>query len=274
MPITAQFLKNIMTEARPIIERQMDDAKLIAGFRTVVANNGGDWGALKALIKAHIEDENDETGDGKRVQKILEKADSSTAYADMLGLANMNEKNFSDDQSSDPVAAKLVEQVAKGMQTAAGRAALVTALDVMIEREEAETNSPETATRLGQDVQSPRQCTSAPENLDVTAGETATNSETHQRPSNNDEPSPEAGPQAEASLAGTGTGTLAGREGRSEGEAASADLPTDFQPPAFLTKQKTIADYRPHCLHPEACGASGLNHCYRCAKAAGDVEAA
>ncbi|RWF41612.1 MAG: DUF2312 domain-containing protein [Mesorhizobium sp.] len=43
----------------------------------------------------------------------------------------------------------------------------------------------------------------------------------------NDEPSPEAGPQTEASLAGTGTGTLADREGRIEGEAASADLPAN-----------------------------------------------
>lgn len=269
MPITAQFLKGIMTEARPIIERQMDDAKLIAGFRTVVANNGGDWGALKALIKAHIEDDNDETGDGKRVQKILEKADSSTAYADMLGLANMNEKNFSDDQSFDPVAAKLVEQVAKGMQTAAGRSALVTALDVMIEREEAETNSPETATRLGQDVQSPRQCTSAPENLDVTAGETATNEpETAAEVAGDYLREPVAAEQGQIIREGD-----APREtGRLGGVASSPD--TDFQPPAFLTKQKTIADYRPNCLNPEACCASGLNHCFRCAKAAGDAEAA
>lgn len=50
--------------------------------------------------------------------------------------------------------------------------------------------------------------------------------ETHQRPSTNDEPSPEAGPQAEASPAGNGAGTLADREGRHDGEAASVDLPT------------------------------------------------
>lgn len=43
----------------------------------------------------------------------------------------------------------------------------------------------------------------------------------------NDEPSPEAGPQAEASHSqDTGVGTLADREGRHEGEAASVDLPT------------------------------------------------
>mgnify|MGYP000978116410 CR=1 FL=1 len=104
MAVTAQFLKNIMTEARPIIERQMSDAKLIAGFRTIVASNGGDWGALKALIKAHVEDENDETGAGKRVQKIVDKADDTAAYADMLGLANMNEKNFSAGSSSGRIA--------------------------------------------------------------------------------------------------------------------------------------------------------------------------
>lgn len=95
MSITSKFLKDIMIEARPIIERQMNDAKLIAGFREVVANAGGDWGALKALIKAHVEDENDETGEGRRVQKIRDRADDTSAYADMLGLANMNENNFS-----------------------------------------------------------------------------------------------------------------------------------------------------------------------------------
>lgn len=98
MPVTSTMLKNIVAEARPIIERQLNDAKLIAGFRDLVTANGGDWSALKALIKAHVEDENDETGNGKRVRKILDKADSSTAYADMLGLANMNEKNFSQEE--------------------------------------------------------------------------------------------------------------------------------------------------------------------------------
>jgi hypothetical protein len=44
---------------------------------------------------------------------------------------------------------------------------------------------------------------------------------------------------------------------------------TQFDPPAFLIKDqpaKTIRDYRPHCQKPDACGASGLKHCYSCAK--------
>lgn len=60
----------------------------------------------------------------------------------------------------------------------------------------------------------------------------------------NDEPSPEAGPQAEASLAGTGTGTPADREGRIDGEAASVDLPTisDFDQIVALWGALTVED--------------------------------
>jgi uncharacterized protein (UPF0335 family) len=90
--------------------------------------------------------------------------------------------------------AKLVETIAAGVQTEVGRAALIAAVDILIAREEEEG--------------------------------------THERPSTNDEPSPEAGPQAEASPAGTGAGTLADREGRHEGEAASFGLPTNSEIPS------------------------------------------
>lgn len=101
--LSSKFLKDIMTEAYPIIQRQLEDAKVIASFRELVTANGGDWSALKALMKAHVEDSLDDSGEGKRVRKILDKADSSNAYAEMLGLANMNEKNFiaGDDEQED-----------------------------------------------------------------------------------------------------------------------------------------------------------------------------
>ena len=171
------------------------------------------------------------------------------------------------------------------------------------------------------------------EEFDPETGETTeheqpeTAHETHERPSTNAEASPEADPQAEAFQShGTGAGTLAGHEGRSEGEEASVLLPTnppsaatpasgtispssdsqgvtggnpsepspdagaEDEPapagrknaqseqaahhfyddvPAFLKQdqpRKTMADYRPHCQHPEACAASGLQHCYSCSK--------
>ena len=90
--LTSTQLRQVTDEARPIIERQLDDALKLAGLRDVVAAAGGDWSQLKALIKAQIKDE--EAGDGKHVRKVLEKADYALAYADMLGL-NLNEENFS-----------------------------------------------------------------------------------------------------------------------------------------------------------------------------------
>lgn len=60
-----------------------------------------------------------------------------------------------------------------------------------------------------------------------TAGINASRKNAPEGPQLNDEPSPEVGPQAEASQSqDTGVGTLAGREGRREGEAVSAGLPT------------------------------------------------
>ena len=94
--LSSNQLKEIVSEVRPIIERQLDDAERIAGIRDMVAANGGDWSALKALIKAQIQDERDDAGDGKRVRKILDKAEFSAGYADMLGWSNMNEQNFSE----------------------------------------------------------------------------------------------------------------------------------------------------------------------------------
>ena len=90
--LSSEALKKIEAEARPIIERQLEDALKLAGLRDVVAAAGGDWSQLKALIKAQNKDE--EAGDGKHVRKVLEKADYALAYADMLGL-NLNEENFS-----------------------------------------------------------------------------------------------------------------------------------------------------------------------------------
>lgn len=91
--LSSTELKQIASEARIVIERQLADAEIIAGLRDVVAEKGGDWSALKALIKAQVQDEQDDSGEGKRVKKLVAKAACSTEYADMLGL-NMNEENY------------------------------------------------------------------------------------------------------------------------------------------------------------------------------------
>lgn len=125
--LTSAQLKQITAEARPIIERQLDDALKLAGLRDVVAAAGGDWSQLKALIKAQIQDE--ETGDGKRVRKILDKAEYANAYADMLGLSafsKMNEENFfeGDIPEHDAEGVIIEPQPAMAAQTAGSETAV------------------------------------------------------------------------------------------------------------------------------------------------------
>lgn len=67
----------------------------MAALRDLATAKGLDWSQIKALVKAQVQDEQDEAGDGKRVKRIIDKAEAASAYADMLGLGNLNEKNFS-----------------------------------------------------------------------------------------------------------------------------------------------------------------------------------
>lgn len=149
--LTSAQLKKIVTETRPLIEQQLDLTEQIAGLREVVTSAGGDWSQLKALVKAQIQDERDEVGDGKRVRKILDKADYAQGYADMLGLApKMNEKNSFADGDSDPAFDEWLEEVAdrvdpdlliqiiEGSKTAAGRQIIMAAIKVVKEDRAAE----------------------------------------------------------------------------------------------------------------------------------------
>lgn len=86
---TLDALRDIWTEARPYVEQQLEAAEVIKGFREAATAKGLEWSSVKALIKAQIQDEKD---GGDRVQKLVEKSEFTTAYADMLGL-NLNEEN-------------------------------------------------------------------------------------------------------------------------------------------------------------------------------------
>lgn len=98
------------------------------------------------------------------------------------------------------------------------------------------------------------------------------------------QPSPSANvPPAQNASSRSDVGQAGSIAGHSSGEFAqqSADLPwignepevgkaasvtlSQSEIPAFL--RKTIADYRPNCLHPDMCAASGLRHCNACQKA-------
>lgn len=125
--LTSEQIRKIRAEARPFIQRQMEDAKVIAGFRDVVTTAGGDWGALKAVIKAEIQDEDDDSGEGKKIGKVVGKAEWTRIYADMLGLSNMNEKN-SFAEGVDSIDPQLLAMLVEGSQTEVGRTIIFAAL--------------------------------------------------------------------------------------------------------------------------------------------------
>lgn len=85
-------LKQIAKEARPVVVDGLKIAKQLASFGKLCRDKGIDWAQLKALLKAEHKDGED---GGDRVEKIIEKADFATAYADMLGIAKMNNEIIS-----------------------------------------------------------------------------------------------------------------------------------------------------------------------------------
>lgn len=91
---TSDALREICTEARPLIEQHLDIAAQLVALRELATAKGLEWSSVKGLLKAQIEDERDESGDGKRVKRIVEKAEFASAYADMLGF-NLNEESIS-----------------------------------------------------------------------------------------------------------------------------------------------------------------------------------
>jgi hypothetical protein len=82
-PITAKDLQDLREASVPSIRAMIDAAVILAGARTTATQKGIDWSQFKALLKAEILDGDD---DGERVSNILKKADTATAYADMLGI--------------------------------------------------------------------------------------------------------------------------------------------------------------------------------------------
>jgi hypothetical protein len=83
---TAADLRQISEAARPSIRAALDIAEELGAIRDAATAKGIDWSQLKSLLKAQEQDARDGMGEGKRVARILEKADYASSYADMLGL--------------------------------------------------------------------------------------------------------------------------------------------------------------------------------------------
>ena len=247
---TSDALREIFTAARPLVEQWLDVAEQIGALREVATNKGLDWSQVKALLKAQIQDERDEAGDGKRVRRIVEKAEFASAYADMLGLANMNEKKyFADDSAKVEVgipATLPAHDAVTGEIRNEPEAAAEVAGDYLREPAAAEQgqivregDAPRETGRFGGDASSP--------DTEYQDGEAAPLSD-----------------------------GLAGPACAQDAEAANtkpAPIPAeDFTPPAFLLKE--AKPLRPHCQRPDLCGGYGKVHCGTCERAAKAKEAA
>lgn len=124
-------IRNIATEARPVVERWLDAAEQLAAFGEVCRDQGIEWSPIKALLKASILDERDEGGEGKKVKALVEKADNAVAYADILGLSrNLTNVNFSSGRPSSarsPTVADPVSEESIGTPIVSSRSTTRTA---------------------------------------------------------------------------------------------------------------------------------------------------
>lgn len=163
------------------------------------------------------------------------------------------------DEPEAETSPKLVATVATAMQTKAGRAALLTAVDVMIEREE--RFDPTTGEILDDAPRADGGANIVTKHTEIAA---ASQGEAEV-------------PSAEAETAGANEGgenvdrsaTRAGLEGgpvNLEPSGPEAERATSFtvKPPSPL---------RPHCRNPgETCGGYGRDHCHTCKKAMREQE--
>lgn len=90
MTITREFIQGIRESEQSFLRQSIELGKHFADVRKRVADEGGDWSVLKAILKAEILDEEG----GEHVKKILERVSNGAGYADLLGL-DVNKKNFS-----------------------------------------------------------------------------------------------------------------------------------------------------------------------------------
>ncbi|QGJ74714.1 GapR family DNA-binding domain-containing protein [Sinorhizobium meliloti] len=164
------------------------------------------------------------------------------------------------------VSAKLVETIAAGVQTEVGRAALIAAVDIMIEREEQEIatsaggESEEVAKNAVASASGPdeKRATNSPEQVPefLTKAEEEAEAKGAVTIDTVSRANEESGRQR-----ASGAGPADGRQhGGGDPLAAAGD-----HAPSFIAKPKYVL--RPNCRNPEACGGYGANHCHPCQKA-------
>ncbi|RVK37656.1 DUF2312 domain-containing protein [Sinorhizobium meliloti] len=192
-----------------------------------------------------------------RKQDADERAEQEAILDTYLHALGMIQFDMFEEPEAE-ISAKLVAQVATGLQTQAGRAALLTAVDIMSEREQ--RFDAETGEIL---VDAPR--SDGGLNIVTKHTEIATASQ-----GGTESPSPDA----ELSSAGANAGGGYVESSAERASVANVASGPDEKQRAPLFTDKPPSTRRPHCLDRAGCGSYTEEHCAPCKAAMQEREQA
>ncbi|RVJ93107.1 DUF2312 domain-containing protein [Sinorhizobium meliloti] len=257
----------LINEAEDMRAQAVDDLKTIYGdlreelkaLGWLGQNISKEVAAFKAAISEMSLDE-------EQKAKREEKGDRIDDYVALLSRSRAGARARTREGNAY-AEAKLVETVAAGVQTDIGRAALIAAVDIMIEREEEEIatsaggESEEVAKNAVASASGPdeKRATNSPEQAEFHAKASDDACEAGRKALGRAEASAEAPDGAELVSRG-----VADRAATATSENGRDSL--ERQAPSSTAKPKYAL--RPHCLNPgETCGGYGDKHCHGCLKA-------
>ncbi|MQX66330.1 DUF2312 domain-containing protein [Sinorhizobium meliloti] len=256
----------LINEAEDMRAQAVDDLKTIYGdlreelkaLGWLGQNISKEVAAFKAAISEMRLDE-------EQKAKREEKGDRIDDYVALLSRSRAGARARTREGNAY-ADAKLVETVAAGVQTEIGRAALIAAVDIMIDREEEEIatsaggESEEVAKNAVASASGPdeKRATNSPEQVPEFL--TKAEEEAEAKGAVTIDTVSRANEESDRQRA-SGAGPADGRQhGGGDPLAAAGD-----HAPSFIAKPKYVL--RPNCRNPEACGGYGANHCHPCQKA-------
>ncbi|QHG70191.1 hypothetical protein [Ensifer adhaerens] len=282
----AQRVARLINEAEDMRAQAVDDLKTIYGdlreelksLGWLGQNISKEVAALKgAIAEMRLDDE--------KKAKLEEKGDRVDDYVSILSRGRARaparaRENI--EQSGAGLDPKLAHTIVTGLQTETGRAALVAAVDILIEREEAEerrsdagldivTKHTEIATNEGGANQGEELAQGSTPDLEPSGpdvnGHPNSPEEANEACRASQDAAPVTGRPAEPvnSLPTEGCGYA-----HTEGNATQSGVTGGETPPSFLTKPPS--PLRPHCQRPEMCAGVGRTHCHTCSKAMREQE--
>ncbi|MBB3453925.1 hypothetical protein FHT86_002181 [Rhizobium sp. BK313] len=290
----------LINEAEDMRQQAADDLKQIyADLREELKGlgwNGASVSAEVAALKGAIAEMRlDEKSKTKREQRG-ERIDD---YVSLLTRARARGGKPKDD-----ISRRLAKQVVDGMQTEAGRAALIAAVDIMTEREEA---AEEFQAKASGDNGATGQANEVA--ADSVTGDASRSSRGDDSPAPNSQSDDDAiaevkGSARLANAAGVEPSSSAPIATATQGEAVAPSVERETDRDAAVERDRAAANtggdhvtaqpstaaqagdpvskppaaylLRPHCQHPgeERCGGYGSKHCATCLRAIRELEAA